>query len=293
MSFPGALVLLDKPPGVTSFAALHTIKKKLGTRKVGHTGTLDKFAGGLLVALAGSYTRLNPFISGMDKKYECVFEFGIETSTLDPEGEIVCRRNLPREEELRAAIKKFTGPLMQRPPLFSAVHVDGRRSYQRALLGETSLPAERPVIVYAFEMTGWRPPFLACSVHCGKGTYIRSLARDLAKAVSSCAYVKSLRRTRVGPFCVEEACAPEDFSADRLRCGREFLERLFPGRSAVIRGRYYGSLRQGKALQDEFFENPPAAETGENAILVFTREGQLAAVIEKNSNGYAYRFVCA
>jgi tRNA pseudouridine55 synthase len=293
MPFSGALVLLDKPAGVTSFAALHTIKKKLGTQKVGHTGTLDRFACGLLVALAGSYTRLNPFISGMDKSYECVFEFGIQTSTLDPEGEITSRGSLPGEEDLRAAIKNFTGPLMQRPPLFSAVHVEGRRSYERALRGETHEPAARPVNVYSFEVKGWQPPFLACSVRCSKGTYIRALARDLAEALSSCAYVKALRRTRVGPFCVEEACAPEDFSTASLKSGREFLERLIPGRSAVIRGRYFESLRQGKALRDEFFEDPPAAETGENAVLVFTGEGQLAAVVEKNRSGYAYRFVCA
>jgi tRNA pseudouridine55 synthase len=150
------------------------------------------------------------------------------------------------------------------------------------------------VNVYAFEITGWQPPLLSCRVHCGKGTYIRSLARDLALALGSCAYVKELRRTQVGPFCVQDACGPEEFSpAASLKRGREFLERLIPGRSVVLRERYSRSLRRGETLRDDFFENPPAAESGEKAVLVFSREGELAAVIEKDANGYAYRFVCA
>ncbi|MDR1932575.1 MAG: tRNA pseudouridine(55) synthase TruB [Spirochaetales bacterium] len=291
MSTADGLLFLYKPAGVTSFAALNTVKKKLGTKKVGHTGTLDKFAEGLLVVLCGGYTRLAPFLSDMDKRYDCVFEFGAETATLDPEGEVLRRCALPDAEALSLAVKQFTGPIMQRPPDFSAVHVNGKRAYQRALRGEEIELAQRPVTIYAFDIHGWQPPFLSCTVHCSKGTYIRSLARDMGRAVSSCAYVKTLRRTQVGPFGLKEACSPADFDpAVCVRRGRQFLGELASGKSAVLKDGYHESLRRGKPLRDDFFEIPPA---GEGSILVFTRAGDLAAVIAKNERGYAYRFVCA
>ncbi|MCL1817787.1 MAG: tRNA pseudouridine(55) synthase TruB [Spirochaetaceae bacterium] len=284
----GGLVLLDKPAGVTSFAALSSVKKSLGTKKVGHTGTLDKFASGLLVALCGSYTRLAPFITSMDKTYDCVFEFGAETSTLDPEGEIIARADLPREDDIRAAAQKFTGEFLQRPPEYSAVHIDGKRSSRRARSGETPEPPLRQVTVYAFTLQDWNPPLLSCRVHCGKGTYVRSLARDVGKLAGSRAYVRSLRRLGVGPFRVEDAGAPGDFERETcLARGREILAGLLPG-TAVLRAAYAESLFQGKPPCDEFFDSPP--ESG--AAAVFTEAGELAAVIEKNANGYAYHFVC-
>ncbi|MDR3201507.1 MAG: tRNA pseudouridine(55) synthase TruB [Spirochaetales bacterium] len=294
MSSANGLLLLSKPCGITSFAALAAVKKKLGTQKVGHTGTLDKFAEGLLVVLCGRYTRLAPFISGMDKRYSGIFEFGAETATLDPEGEIVRRGSLPEAEAIESAVKNLTGPIMQRPPDFSAVHIDGKRAYERALRGEDVEIPERPVTIYSFDIQDWQPPFLSCSVHCSKGTYIRSLARDLGRAVSSCAYVKSLRRTQVGPFILDEAVSLDEFSLECVKSGREFLERLVPGKSAVVKDGYYESLRMGKPLRDDFFETPPAdARDGAAGVLVFTRAGDLAAVISRNEKGYAYHFVCA
>jgi tRNA pseudouridine55 synthase len=295
MSGTDGLLLLRKPAGLTSFAALNTIKKKLGTKKVGHTGTLDKFAGGLLVVLTGRYTRLAPLISGMDKNYDCVFEFGAETTTLDPEGEIIRRETPPDRDTLFAAIKKITGPIMQKPPLFSAVHVNGKRAYERAIHGENVELRERPVTIHAFDIQAYDPPFLSCGIRCSKGTYIRSLARDLGGACSSCAYVKELTRTEVGPFHLDGAVLPADFDpSSSLKNGRDFLEQLVPGKSVLIKDEYYDSLRMGKALRDEFFDTPPASRNaGEGPVLVFTIRGDLAAVIEKNKNGYAYRFVCA
>jgi tRNA pseudouridine55 synthase len=295
MSETDGLLLLRKPAGLTSFAALNTIKKKLGTKKVGHTGTLDKFAEGLLVVLTGRYTRLAPLVSGMDKNYDCLFEFGAETETLDPEGEIIRRQAPPDRDTLFGAVKKFIGPIMQRPPLFSAVHVNGKRAYERAIRGESLELRERPVTIYAFDIKAYDPPFLACGIKCGKGTYIRSLARDLGRACSSCAYVKELTRTMVGPFHLDEAVFPADFTpALSLKKNQDFLEQLIPGKSLVVKDGYCDSLRMGKPLDDEFFDTPPASRNAvEGPVLVFTIQGDLAAVIEKNKNGYAYRFVCA
>ncbi|MDR1626650.1 MAG: tRNA pseudouridine(55) synthase TruB [Spirochaetia bacterium] len=288
------LLLLAKPPGITSFAALNAVKKKLGTKKVGHTGTLDRFAEGLLVALSGRYTRLAPFISGMDKRYSCVFEFGTQTATLDPEGEVVKKAPLPQEGFLREAVGRFTGPLMQRPPDFSAVHVGGKRAYQMALRGEDPGLKERPVTVYSFDVQSWLPPFLSCEIHCSKGAYIRALARDLAEAVSSCAHVKALRRTQVGPFCLADAVSPQDFDPESSpKRGRDFLEGLIPGKPLILKARHAGDLRAGKPPRDLFFEDPrPEGACPEGDRPVFTESGELAAVVSQSETGYAYRFVC-
>ena len=291
MNRADGLVLLDKPMDVTSFAALSSVKKILGTKKVGHTGTLDKFASGLLVALCGSYTRLAPYISGMDKTYECVFEFGAETDTLDPEGEVVARGSLPAMEEIRAAAQKYKGQIMQKPPAYSAIHIEGKRSYQLARSGENPEPPARMVTIYDFTIKDWSPPFLSCAVHCSKGTYIRSLARDLAIDAGSRAFVRSLRRTGQGPFRVEDSSPPRGLVKESgLLGGQSFLAGLLPGGAVVLRENHAESLFLGRPLKDEFFISPPGLDAGEAAV--FTEEGQLAAVIEKNASGYAYRFVC-
>jgi tRNA pseudouridine55 synthase len=297
------LLLLDKPPGITSFTALGAIKKKLGTKKAGHTGTLDKFASGLLVVLTGRYTRLAPFITDMDKTYECVFEFGIQTTTLDPEGEVICARPAPEKKVLLAAASRFTGPLMQRPPDFSAIHVNGKRASQRARAGEKPVLKERPVTIYSFDVQEYSPPFLSCRVSCGKGTYIRSLARDLAEACGSCAYVKELKRMEVGPFFLKDAVSPEDFIPEKnLLAGRAVLEKLIPCPSLVVKESCLASLMAGKPLRDDFFhetsergepaEAPPQEEGRGRPCLVFTESGDLAALIERRASFYAYRFVC-
>ena len=299
MAGSDGLILLRKPAGVTSFVTLGAVKKKLGIKKVGHTGTLDKFAEGLLVVLTGKYTRLAPFVSNMDKTYECVFEFGRETTTLDPEGEVISESSPPDNETLVAAVKKFIGHIIQRPPEFSAVHIEGKRAYERALKGEKVQMPERPVTIYAFDIREYNPPYLSCSISCSKGTYIRSIARDLGKACSSCAYVKELKRTQVGPFRIEDAAIPEELDpAVSLINTRDFLEKIIPGNSATVKDAYYNSLRMGKPLKDEFFDegllfSEKKDEKQELPIMIFTHGGELAAVIEKNENGYAYRFVCA
>lgn len=290
MSGKDGLLLLKKPAGTTSFSALNLIKKKIGTGKVGHTGTLDKFAEGLLVVLTGKFTRLAPLISGMDKIYRAVFEFGAETSTLDPEGEMVNTGKVPTLEEIRGNKFRFTGSILQKPPAFSAIHINGKRAYERVLKGEqVDLPA-RPVSIHELEILDYMPPFLTVSVSCSKGTYIRSLARDYGAACGTCAYVRELNRTSVGPFSIADAVTAEEFDPETsLRRSRTVLENLFPHRSLVVRDSCRDVIRTGKPIRDEFFTDFPA----ENGIyLVFTSNAELAGLIEKRDRDYSYRFVC-
>jgi len=130
------IFLLDKARGMTSFQSLGQVKKNLGIKKVGHTGTLDKFAHGLMVIVSGRFTKLAPFFSGLDKVYEAEICFGKETTTLDPEGEIVAEADIPDFAIIKSELENFKGSIKQRPPRFSAIHIDGKRAYQRTLNGE-------------------------------------------------------------------------------------------------------------------------------------------------------------
>jgi tRNA pseudouridine55 synthase len=199
------LILLNKKPGVTSFDALGEVKRALGTGKVGHTGTLDKFAQGLLVVLTGRALKLTPWFSHCDKQYRGRIHFGVETDTLDPEGQIIAEAEIPSREKVEQAFSLFKGDIMQKPPVFSAIHVNGQRASKLARSGETVEMKERAVSIYKLELESWQPPFADIFVHCSSGTYIRSLARDIALAAGSKAHLCSLTRTQVAGFMLEDA----------------------------------------------------------------------------------------
>src|SRR5690554_2719696 len=151
-----ALLLLDKPPGVTSFKALGEVKRLFS--KVGHTGTLDKFAEGLLVVLTGPFTKLNPLITPLDKSYLATIKFGEETDTLDPEGEVIAQADVPEFEEIERGVNQFKGTFMQTPPLYSALHVDGERAHRLVRDGvEFDLPP-REVEIYSSTIVQWEKP---------------------------------------------------------------------------------------------------------------------------------------
>jgi tRNA pseudouridine55 synthase len=199
------LILLNKSPGVTSFDALRDIKRSLGTPKVGHTGTLDKFAQGLLIVLAGKPLKLSRWFTHCGKEYEGRICFGAETETLDPEGQVIAEAPLPSREEVEQVLKTFSGELMQAPPAYSAVHRDGKRASALARSGAAVEMKKRPVTVYNLELRKWEPPFADIFVRCSSGTYIRSLARDIALKAGSRGHLVSLVRTKVAGFSLEDA----------------------------------------------------------------------------------------
>ena len=197
---PSGLIILNKRAQLTSFDSLAEIKRVLGTGKVGHTGTLDKFAHGLLLVLTGRALKLSPWFSGCDKQYEATVRFGIETDTLDPEGAPVAGAELPSLNALVQALPQFTGAIMQAPPEYSAIHIDGKRASALARSGQTPEMRKRMVHIYRLELRDWQPPLAKIAVHCSSGTYIRSLARDIALAVDSRAHLSALCRTQVAGF---------------------------------------------------------------------------------------------
>jgi len=282
---PDGLVLLDKPQGITSFQCLGRIKRVLGTRRVGHVGTLDPFASGLLGAVTGRATRLAGLLSGLDKVYLATIRFGRETDTLDPEGAVVARAPVPEWAAIGRELPALTGRLRQRPPAYSAIRIAGRRAYTMARRGEVPVLPLREVTVTAAEPIHWQPPDLTVKLTCSAGTYVRSWARDLGAAAASCAHVVQLRRLSIGPFSSGDSVAPGDFVRDHVQPPAAFLCRL-PGVSTVrVKPRYRRSVVHGRPVAGHFFASDPDADADHCAVL--DDDDCLLAVLRRRPAGGA------
>lgn len=285
------MVLLSKPEGVTSFRALGALKKTLSTKKVGHTGTLDKFATGLMVVLTGKMTKFAPYITGMDKEYEAVFRFGETTETLDPEGEVTEEAPVPTLEEIEKAVKeKFTGKIMQIPPDFSAVHIGGQRAYQLKLQGKEVKIPPREVDIQKYEILSWDGRDLKVRVACSKGTYIRSLARDLARETGSAAYVLTLHRTKVGMFTLEGALSPDDFQKENLISSYGLMHMLDNVETAYVKEAAVSRIKNGQPFKASYFTNE-GYKKFQGKVGLFTETRDFLALVERKGPGYTYCFV--
>lgn len=201
------LLLINKPAGPTSHDVVDEIRTKTGIKKVGHAGTLDPFAEGLLILLVGKYTKKQSDFLNLSKKYDTVLKLGVDSDTHDVEGE--CKTNKidepPMREEVEAVLDKFRGKISQMPPAYSAVKVGGRKSYEAARKGEV-LPLEaRDIEIYSLKVIWYKYPLLNLEIECSKGTYIRGLARDIGRALHTGAILTSLRRTSIGEYSLTDA----------------------------------------------------------------------------------------
>lgn len=204
------VLLVDKPAGPTSHDVVALVRRALGTRRVGHAGTLDPFATGLLVVLLGRATRLLPYMDAEPKVYEATVRFGTATNTDDVTGEPIAQAPLPERESVERAMRELTGELLQRPPAFSAKQVGGRRSYAAARRGEQLELEPVRVVVHRWEVRAWRGDEIDVVVTCSGGTYVRALARDLGERSGSAAHLAALRRSSSGPFDVRDAAVLDD-----------------------------------------------------------------------------------
>ena len=237
---PTGLLLVDKPSGLTSHDVVARARRALNTRKVGHAGTLDPMATGLLTLGAGPATRLLTYLVGLDKTYETTLRLGAATTTDDAEGEVVSTAEpeaiaAVTGEQLAEGIRALTGEIDQRPSSVSAIKIDGRRAYDRVRAGEQVELASRRVTISAFEVLAVRRSATSIEVDaridCSSGTYIRALARDLGAALAIGGHLTALRRTRVGPFDVADAVSLEslaEYGASLLASPAEVAARLFP-----------------------------------------------------------------
>lgn len=208
------ILLVDKSSGPTSHDVVAAIRRGTGEKRVGHAGTLDPLATGLLVILLGAATRLSEYLLAKDKRYLARVRFGQTTNTYDAAGEITSTSEaVPSREQVEAALAAFRGAIQQRPPAFSAVKRGGQRAYALARRGAAVELEPRPVIIHQLSIVEWSPPECSLDVTCSAGTYIRSLAHDLGQALGCGAFLAALRRTASGHFRLEDAVALEALRA--------------------------------------------------------------------------------
>jgi tRNA pseudouridine55 synthase len=220
------LLLIDKPADWTSFDAVNYVRRAVATAeevkpksiKVGHTGTLDPFATGLLVLLIGkNYTRRAGELSKLNKTYEVTMQLGATSTTGDPEGEITSvAEHIPTEAEIKAALKKFEGEISQTPPTYSAIKIDGQRAYKLARAGKAVVIEPRRVTINSLAMTNYNYPEIKLVADVSSGTYIRTLVEDLGKVLKTGAYTTALRRTKVGSYEVVSAIEPKGLDPSNI-----------------------------------------------------------------------------
>ena len=210
------IVLIDKPTGMTSFCVVARLRRKISEQvghkvKVGHTGTLDPFATGLMILLVGKATKRSDEFLKLDKWYEATICLGKVSSTGDTEGELTdVSADIPTKEQICQTITQFIGEIKQIPPAFSAIKIDGQRAYKLARQGKTVDMPSRSVQIYALELVDYNYPILKIKTHVSSGTYIRTLAEDIGKSLGTGAYCQELRRTKIAEYDVDDAKALAD-----------------------------------------------------------------------------------
>ena len=279
------LLLIDKPGGLTSFAVVRRVRKVFQVKKVGHLGTLDPFATGLLPLALGEATKLTQFLLDEPKTYLATLKLGVETDTQDLTGQVTAESDsLPTLEEVRRIADSFVGEIDQVPPMYSAVHHQGERLYKLARRGEAVAAAPRRVVIHRLEIKDMALHQVTLRVECSKGTYIRTLAHDLGRALGCGAHLVGLTRLAVGPFHLEEALPLEEIekTADPEQLHRRLipLARCLPGLKAVrVDGFHARRLAQGQTVP--WPEQDPAE--GEKVRVV--AEGDLVAVATVRGQG--------
>jgi len=295
----GGVLPVDKPVGLTSHQVVSRARRALGTRRIGHAGTLDPFASGLLLLCVDAATRLSEYLSDLDKTYEAEMVLGRRTDTLDSEGEVVERddawKSLDRER-VQAALDRSVGEIEQVPPQYSAKKVGGEAMYRRARRGERVELEPVSLRIRAMELLEMELPRIRFRTVCSSGTYIRALARDLGVALGTCAYLEELRRTAVGRFGVEGAPSLEDLEDEErvssawispleavghlplVRVGEDEAIRLAQGQWVDLSSTENGAAATSRARGDE---SGSGVGPGEDGVTVAVEwDGVLVAVGE-------------
>jgi tRNA pseudouridine55 synthase len=274
---------INKPPGPTSFDVVRLVRDLTGVRRVGHGGTLDPAASGVLPVLLGQATRAGEYLLGAAKTYRAEVRLGVTTDTYDAQGRVVAEADASGVtlERVAEALRRFEGQVLQTPPMHSALKRQGTPLYRLARAGVEVERVARPVQVYAIRLLAWQPPQFTIEVECGRGTYIRSLAQDLGQVLGCGAHLRALVRTRVGPFAIEDALTLEALFAAAY--GGYWSERLWALDWAMLRlpaaivdDEQARALRFGQAIVVES-AGPEDASPG--PCRAYSLAGELVAVL--------------
>jgi tRNA pseudouridine55 synthase len=275
------LLNLCKPAGITSRDVVNRVQRLVKPHKVGHAGTLDPLASGVLVVCLGPATRLIEYLQRMPKRYLATFLLGRQSDTEDIEGLVVELPNSPApiEAQIRAALPSFLGHIQQLPPAYSALKVEGKRAYNLARQGEIPDLKPRPIEVHTIDLIEYAYPQLTLDIRCGSGTYVRSLGRDIARALGTEAVMSALTRTEIGPFHASQALSGDDItpqSIDRAFIPPQMALGTMPTCAVTEQEEVF--LRNGRQIErrDEGYEE----------IALLTPSGRLLAIAVPAAQGY-------
>lgn len=294
------LIVIDKPPGLTSHDVVLRIRKIIKGKKTGHCGTLDPDATGILLIAVGRATRLFPFLSGHDKTYRGTIRFGFSTDTYDASGRPTSAESseYPDENTLQRAMRQFEGRIFQNPPPYSAKKLGGQPSYKLARASREVLLKPQEVTIYRFELETFRPPLANFVAECSSGTYIRALAHDLGKLLGCGAHLAGLRRTASGEFRLADAHSLDEFRSKAESGDWQGLmipiEELFPGLQAIKlnsegekRARHGNRILPGHVLV--LPKGWPSASSGQNPVFrLVARDGRLLALAKRSYDGEGF-----
>lgn len=281
---PFGIFNINKPVGPTSHDIVAKVRRGIRHKRVGHSGTLDPLASGVLVVAIGRATRLVEYLTGLDKAYDAVVQLGITTDTYDLEGNVLAGSEVPAlsADMVETALNPFRGTISQVPPVYSAIKVGGRSAHARARAGENVTLTAREITIYNLTLTRIDLPYLYLKVHCSSGTYIRSLAHDIGQALGTGGALASLSRTAVGGFSLDDAVAMDQLSAS-FEDG-SWRDHVLAAESAVahlpmisVNNTQAGDLCHGRRIE---------SITGLHGVLRAHREsGELVAIVQASDDG--------
>jgi tRNA pseudouridine55 synthase len=281
------LLNLNKPAGITSRDLVNRVQRLVKPHKVGHAGTLDPLASGVLVVCLGPATRLIEYVQLMPKRYLATFLLGRHSETEDVEGFVVELPNppLPSEIQVRAVLPRFLGRIQQQPPAYSALKVEGKRAYDLARQGEIPDLKPRPIEVHSIELIAYSYPQLTLDIRCGSGTYVRSLGRDIARSLGTEGVMSGLTRTEIGPFHASQALSGDDVTPQRID------QAIIPPLTALgnmptlaVSEREEAFLRNGRQIERRNLSSSVLESQEEVALL--TSSGRLLAIVVPASEGF-------
>lgn len=276
MNSLGGVLCLDKPQGPTSHDVVNQVRRLAGLRRVGHAGTLDPLASGLLLLCLGRSTRLIEYLVGQDKLYETTVRLGQSTTTYDAEGSLTAERPFTHlsQNEISTALAPFRGAIQQQPPLYSAIKQGGQPLYKLARQGAKNVARPfRPVTIHELTLLSWEPPFLSLRAACSSGTYIRSLGHDLGEALGCGGHLTALRRLAIGAFTVDTAVPLDSLTRENI------VDHLLPPDTAV---RHLPRLDLPSAEAAAILQGKPVAQTRPPAVdlaRAYGPEGEFLGVV--------------
>jgi tRNA pseudouridine55 synthase len=275
---PDGLLVIDKPPGVTSHDVVDHVRRKLHTKKVGHGGTLDPDATGVLVIGVGKATRLLAYSQSAPKTYNATARFGVTTTTQDASGDVIEERDVSATRvDLEAVLCEFVGEISQIPPMVSAVKVGGERLYRKARRGEEVERAARPVHIYALTLESWTEgprPQATFEITCSGGTYIRTLVNDIGARLGCGAHLTRLRRTASGGFTLEDAVVLDDVSIEKLR---PLVDVVGDMRRVEVDDEDAASVTHGRRLKI-------LGDAADDEVVAVTKDAHLLAVYRRRGD---------